>query len=188
MGLEPVVPPEGHTRTFLIADVRGYTSFTAERGDDAAGALAARFAELTRAVVAEHSGRLLELRGDEALVVFVSARSAIRAALALQDRFVAETLADPDLPLPVGIGLDVGEAVEVEGGYRGGALNLAARLCGAAAPGEVLASREVTHLARHVEGARYVERGTTAVQRSCRARSGGGSSPADSRRRPGGGL
>jgi ABC-type dipeptide transport system, periplasmic component len=160
----PAVAPEGHTRTFLIADVRGYTTFTAERGDEAAGALAARFALVTRAAVAEHSGRLLELRGDEALVVFTSARSAIRAALALQDRFITETLADPGLPLPVGIGLDVGEAVEVEGGYRGGALNLAARLCGAAAPGEVLASREVTHLARHVDGARYIERGTMAFK------------------------
>jgi YVTN family beta-propeller protein len=157
---EPAAQPEPHTRTFLIADVRGYTTFTAARGDEAAGALAARFAGLTRAVVAEHAGRLLELRGDEALVVFTSARSAIRAALAWQNRFITETLTDPDLPLPVGIGLDVGEAVEVEGGYRGGALNLAARLCSAAAPGEVLASREVTHLARHVDGARYVERGT----------------------------
>jgi YVTN family beta-propeller protein len=157
--LEPSAHGEPHLRTFLIADVRGYTTFTAIRGDEAAAALAARFAEVTRAVVAEHSGRLVELRGDEALVVFTSARSAIRAALALRDRLVTETLADPSLPLPVGIGLDAGEAVEVEGGYRGGALNLAARLCSAAAPGEVLASREVTHLARHVEGAHYVERG-----------------------------
>ena len=36
------------------------------------------------------------------------------------------------LPLGVGIGLDAGEAVPVEGGYRGGTLNLAARLCGLA--------------------------------------------------------
>lgn len=155
----PSSQPEVHTRTFLIADVRGYTTFTATRGDEAAGALAGRFAAATRAVVTEHAGRLVELRGDEALVVFASARTAIRAALALRDRFVAETLADPDAPLAVGMGLDVGEAVEVEGGFRGGALNLAARLCSAAAPGEVLASREVTHLARHVDGVRYLERG-----------------------------
>ena len=112
---DSVAEPETHLRTFLIADVRGYTTFTASRGDEAAGALAARFAGVTRAVVADHSGQLLELRGDEALVVFTSARSAIRAALALQDRFVTETLSDPGLPLPVGIGLDAGEA----GGGRG---------------------------------------------------------------------
>src|SRR5262249_22123726 len=70
-----------------------------------------------------------------------------------------ETIADPSLPLRVGIGLDAGEAVPVEGGYRGGALNLAARLCGLAGPAEILASPEVVHLARRLEGVRYVDRG-----------------------------
>ena len=91
--------------------------------------------------------------------MFGSARQAIRAAVDLQDRFVDETVADPSFPLTVGIGIDAGEAVAVEGGYRGGALNLAARLCGQASAGEVLASQEATHLARKVEGVRYVDRG-----------------------------
>jgi len=146
-------------RTFLIADVRGYTLFTQERGDEAAAKLAARFAGIVREVVESRGGRLLELRGDEALVVFGSARLAIRTAVDLQVRFVEETKNDPSLPLPVGMGLDAGEAVPVEGGYRGGALNLAARLCGQAGPGEVLATQEVVHLARKVEGIRYVDRG-----------------------------
>ena len=33
-------------RSFLIADIRGYTSFTAEHGDEAASRLAAKFAEV----------------------------------------------------------------------------------------------------------------------------------------------
>ena len=33
-------------RAFLIADIRGYTVFTNERGDDAAGRLAAKFARV----------------------------------------------------------------------------------------------------------------------------------------------
>ena len=48
--------------------------------------------------------QLIELRGDEALAVFDSARQAIRAAIELQRRFVDETVADPTLPLPVGSG------------------------------------------------------------------------------------
>src|SRR5919106_604305 len=128
-GPAPVGAIDGaHIRTFLIADVRGYTVFTQEHG-------------------------------DEALAVFDSARQAIRASIDLQRRFVDETVADPTLPLAVGIGLDAGEAVPVEGGYRGGALNLAARLCGIAGPGEILASREIVHLARRVEGVRYTDRG-----------------------------
>jgi peptide/nickel transport system substrate-binding protein len=146
-------------RTFLIADVRGYTLFTQERGDEAAGKLAAKFANIADEIVEARGGTLLELRGDEALCVFVSARDAIRAATDLQRRFVEETLAAPDLPLMVGIGLDAGEAVRVGDGYRGGALNLAARLCGQARAGEILGSREVTHLARAVDGVRYEDRG-----------------------------
>jgi WD40 repeat protein/class 3 adenylate cyclase len=146
-------------RTFLIADVRGYTLFTAERGDEAAAKLAARFAAVAREGVETRGGTVIELRGDEALAVFDSARQAIRAAVDLQRRFADETVADPALPLPVGIGLDAGEAVPVEGGYRGGALNLAARLCGLAGPAEILASREVVHLARKVDGVTSVDRG-----------------------------
>jgi peptide/nickel transport system substrate-binding protein len=153
-------PPVGAVvKTFLIADVRGYTRFTQVRGDEHAGRLAGKFADLVEAVVPLWQGHLLELRGDEALVVFDSPRQAIRAAIALQERFVAETLADPTLPLGVGIGVDSGEAVPVQGGYRGGALNLAARLCSLATAGQILASAEVVHLARRIDGVRYESRG-----------------------------
>src|SRR5439155_16278345 len=87
----------------------------------------------------------------EALVVFDSARQALRSAVELQTRAA-------DLPLGVGVGLDAGEAVPVADGYRGGALNLAARLCSRAGPGEVLASETVLQLARAVEGITYGER------------------------------
>jgi ABC-type transport system substrate-binding protein/class 3 adenylate cyclase/tRNA A-37 threonylcarbamoyl transferase component Bud32/streptogramin lyase len=138
-------------RTFLICDVRGYTRFTQQHGDEAAAELAATFAELVRVAVGEHEGRLIELRGDEALVVFESARGALRAALAIQQQ-----VQDAELARGVGIGLDAGEAVPVGAGYRGGALNMAARLCSLAEPGQVIASEAVTHLARNVEGVRYL--------------------------------
>jgi DNA-binding NarL/FixJ family response regulator/class 3 adenylate cyclase len=151
-------------RVFLIADIRGYTLFTQEHGDQAAARLAKTFARVVREGVEGHGGALVELRGDEALVAFDSPRSAVLAAVELQSRFVDRALAEGDLPLYVGIGLDAGEAVAVEDGFRGGALNLAARLCSLAAPGEVLASREVIHLARAVDGVTYVERGEARLK------------------------
>ena len=144
-------------QTFLLADVRGYTSFTQRFGDEKAAELVVRFATATRAVV-EQQGTVLELRGDEALCVFGSPRDALRAAVALQRRYVEETRRDPELPLPVGIGIDVGEAVEVEGGYRGGALNVAARLCAMAGAGEILATGETVHLAQRLQGLSYLPR------------------------------
>jgi class 3 adenylate cyclase len=150
--------------TFLIADIRGYTRFTQERGDEAATRLVGTFARVVRETVAPYHGELIELRGDEILVAFDSAREALRAATELQARCTQETDADPSLPLRVGAGLDAGEAVAFEGGYRSGALNLAARLCSLAQPGDVLASAGVLHLARKVDGLAAVSRGEVTLK------------------------
>jgi DNA-binding NarL/FixJ family response regulator/class 3 adenylate cyclase len=157
-------PSTGDINIFLIADIRGYTSFTQTRGDGAAAKLAETFAGVCRDVVERHGGSLLELRGDEALCLFRSARASIAAAVELQDTFVKRALADPDTPLLVGIGLDVGEALPVEGGYRGGALNLAARLCSQAAPGEILASKTVVSLTGSQHGVTYADRGDVRLK------------------------
>ena len=158
MGSDPVAPI---VRAFLIADVRGYTRFTRVRGDAAAAALVARFASLTRSVVEGLGGAVVEVRGDEALIVFDSIRAAVGAAVDLQSRYLS---AEGEAPLPVGIGIDAGEAVPLEGGYRGAALNLAARLCGLAGPGESLASQEVVHLAGRVEGVTFSDRGSLRLK------------------------
>jgi len=145
-------------RTFLIADVRGYTRFTQHFGDEAASDLAAAFARIVGEEVPGLGGELVELRGDEALCVFRSARQALRAAIALQRRFRTPPNGDAAFQLGVGMGLDAGEAVPTGGGFRGKALNLAARLCALAAPGEILATEGVAHLAHRVEGVRFVSR------------------------------
>ena len=154
----------GELRTFLIADVRGYTSYTQTHGDEAAAELAGRFAEGARAAVAEHGGRVVELRGDEALAVFTSPRQAVRAAIEVQRRLRGARRADEALPLGVGIGVDTGEAVPVEGGFRGKALNVAARLCSLARPGEVLVTETVSALAGRVPGSRYAPRKPARVK------------------------
>lgn len=76
-------------RTFLIADVRGYTLLTEEHDDEEGAKVAKRFAVLARRGLTDH-GELVELRGDEALGAFGSARDARRAAVELQRLFHAE--------------------------------------------------------------------------------------------------
>ena len=144
---------------FLIADIRGYTHFTQEHGDAAAARLTGRFADIARAVVEQRAGQLVEVRGDEVLLVFASAEQAVKASHDLQARCLQESQANEDLPLDIGIGLDVGEAVEVEGGYRGTVINRAARLCSLARAGEVLVSTGVAYLAPQVEGFTFEPRG-----------------------------
>lgn len=148
-------------RTFLFADVRGYTRFTQEHGDAAAARLVARFIAVMQAGIEARDGHLVEIRGDEALAAFTSARQALRAAIELQARFRAETENDPSLPLPVGMGIEMGEAVPFGDGFRGEALNLAARLCNLAQPSEILTTEGVMYLGRRLPGVRYADRGGT---------------------------
>jgi class 3 adenylate cyclase len=152
-------------RTFLIADIRGYTRYTEEYGDEAAAELATTFAELVADGVHAHDGQLVDLRGDEALAVFSSARQAIRAAVDLQARFGDETGANSNVPLKVGMGIDSGEAVEVgDGGFRGASLNVAARLCGRAHGGDVLVSASTVRLAGRLGGLQYSDRGRVRLK------------------------
>lgn len=154
---EPVMPAA--ILVFLIADIRGYTRFTQEYGDKAAARLTTRFAEIARETVQHWGGQLVEMRGDEALAAFASAQGALHAAHALQTRCQEESASNPDLPLAIGVGLDLGEAAPVEGGFRGAALNRAARLCSLAGAGQVLVSTGVVYVAPHVDGVRYEAHG-----------------------------
>src|SRR5919108_5684223 len=150
--------------TFLIADVRGYTSFTRERGDAEAARLAKRFAELARDAVEARSGRVTELRGDEVLAVFGSPDQAVRAAVELQAACEEQVAADPTLPLLVGVGIDVGQAVPVEDGFRGAALNTAARLCSKAAAGQVLVTSQVADRAGAIPGLTFASAGSSELK------------------------
>ncbi|HEX5440676.1 MAG TPA: helix-turn-helix domain-containing protein [Ktedonobacterales bacterium] len=150
---------------FLIADIRGYTRFTEEHGDAAAARLTTRFSELAHSIAEQYDGRIVEVRGDEVLAVFASARQALHAAHMLQARCAEEATAHPDLPLAIGVGMDVGEPIPMEdGGYRGAALNRAARLCGIAGPGDVLVSTGVAYIAPQVDGVTYVHRGSEELK------------------------
>jgi class 3 adenylate cyclase len=157
---------EGSTsvRTFLIADIRGYSRYTEECGDEAAAKLSKKFATIVTDDVEAYDGELVEVRGDEALVVFASARQAIRAAVDLQAQF-QEVASELDVPLRVGIGIDSGEAVQLEDGtFRGAALNVAARLCGRASGGEVIISDSTSRLAGRLGGLIYSDGGRVRLK------------------------
>ena len=120
--------------------------------------LAQRFLDLATEVLNDARAEIIGTRGDEIVAAFESPRAALRASITLQRRFLAQTEADPDVPLPVGIGLDMGEVVAVSDGYRGNAINVAARLCSIAPAGAILATREVVHVAQALDGMRYEAR------------------------------
>jgi class 3 adenylate cyclase len=143
-------------RAFLLSDIRGYSSFAAARGDEAAAALTGRFIAVAERVLGGFGGESIGNRGDEVLFAFESPRQAIRAAVAFEQALLDATREDPSLPMPAGVGIDVGEAVLVPDGWRANAINVAARLCSIAKGGEILATREVTHLAQAIDAVCYL--------------------------------
>jgi class 3 adenylate cyclase len=165
MNLAPAGPAgqSSDIKVFLIADVRGYSTYTYEHRDEDAAELTLRFAALADATVQAHSGQVLEVRGDEVLAVFSSARAALRAAISLQEQVGQASATTPEQPIHCGVGVEAGEAVAVPGGYRGQAINLAARLCSQAGPGDVLAGEVAIRLARKVAGLVFQDRGLATL-------------------------
>jgi WD40 repeat protein/class 3 adenylate cyclase len=148
--------PGAQVRAILRADIRGYTSFTRARGDEAAAELGGRFVRISSDAFEARGGSLLEVRGDEVIAAFASARQALRAAMETQAAYAEATTEDPSLPLLAGIGLDVGEIVSTAG-HHGRPLNLSARLAERARAGETLASSVVVQMAGPVDGMLYEE-------------------------------
>jgi class 3 adenylate cyclase len=149
----------GATRGFLFADLRGYTAFLERRGANSAAALLERYRHLVRGAVADFEGAEIRTEGDSFYVVFPDASAAVGCGLAIAEAADEATAENPDRPVRVGIGVHAGEAVETSEGFVGAAVNLAARLCAAAAAGEVLVSDTVRALTAGVAPVQYLQRG-----------------------------
>ncbi|MEI8238447.1 MAG: adenylate/guanylate cyclase domain-containing protein [Actinomycetota bacterium] len=121
-------------RTFAFTDLSGFTNYTAAFGDDAAGRLLSAFRSLTREIASERGVRISKWLGDGCMIVSVEQENCIAFALELEERS-AEVCA----PLTLRVGIASGHALLFEGDdYIGSAVNMAARLCDAAGPHEVL--------------------------------------------------
>lgn len=119
--------------TFMFADLSGFTALTEVHGDEQAADLAAAFFADARALLAAHDAREIKTLGDAMMIRCDSARSSIGLAL----RLVREVGARHGFPT-VRAGMHTGTAVVRDGDWFGATVNLAARISGAAAGGEVL--------------------------------------------------
>jgi branched-chain amino acid transport system substrate-binding protein len=129
------------TRGFLFADLRGYTDFVERHGAAAAAELLTRYRALAREAIGRFGGAEIKTEGDSFYVVFDSVSNAVRCGLAI----VADAQAADD-EIRVGVGVHAGETIEADGGYVGSPVNIAARICAQAGPGEVLVSETVRAL------------------------------------------
>lgn len=147
--------PAARLSAILAADAAGYSRLMAI--DDR---LTVELLDAARAVFrdacTEHQGRVVDMAGDSVLLAFASAASALRCALLVQQRLVAQ--ANPQtgtLRLPFRIGVHLGDVIEkADGSVYGDGVNIAARLQALAEPDEVFVSQSI----RDTLGARPVAR------------------------------
>ena len=132
---------QGAATTILFADVSGSTRLYEHAGDALAHAAIEKCIAIFRDKTQHGGGRVIKTIGDEVMSVFPDASGAANAAAEIQ-------MAIQELPpvasskIGVRIGFHYGPVVEREGDVFGDAVNLAARLAGLAAKGQIMTSRE----------------------------------------------
>jgi class 3 adenylate cyclase len=120
-------------------DLSGFTSFTDAHGDEEAGLVLTGFRSAVREVSSRRGVRVAKWQGDGAMFVSVEPGPIVEAVVEIQEKVDRGTS-----PLRLRGGVTFGHVILFEGDdYIGSAVNLAARLCDAAAPHEILVSCEL---------------------------------------------
>lgn len=126
-------------RSFAFVDLSGFTAFTEARGDERAVSVLEEFRSSVRKTCSRRAVRIAKWLGDGAMLVGVECTPLVAAALEIQS-----TAGSGPHPMAVRCGVSVGAVILLEGDdYIGHSVNVAARLCDMAAPGEVLATSDV---------------------------------------------
>lgn len=132
--------------TILFTDMEGSTGLTQRLGDAKAQEVLRTHNTIVRDALKAHSGSQIKHTGDGIMASFTSARRALECAIAIQ-RALAQHNVSAEESIRVRIGLNAGEPVAEEKDLFGTAVQLAARICAQAQPGEILVPIVVRELA-----------------------------------------
>jgi class 3 adenylate cyclase len=128
------------TVTVVFTDLVGSTELASRLGHDAYEALRHEHFTALRTAVAKHGGTEVKTTGDGLMLRFDSAAAAIACAVAMQQA--------TDGRAQMRIGVSSGEATDESGDLFGAPVVEAARLCAAAAGGQIVVSEIVRLMAR----------------------------------------
>jgi class 3 adenylate cyclase len=134
------------TRTILFTDIVNSTSMTQRLGDELALAVLKAHDRIVRDALNAAGGREVKHTGDGIMAVFHSAASSVRCAMAVRHGILRHRDENPAEPLELRIGLAAGEPIEHHEDLFGSTVQLAARLCARAEPGQILLSNAVAEL------------------------------------------
>jgi class 3 adenylate cyclase len=129
-------------RAVMFTDIVESTAMTERLGDARALEMIRSHDSLTRRALVEHAGREVKHTGDGIMASFESIPSSVACGCAIQRAFVEFNRASTQA-LQVRIGIHMGEPVEEHNDLFGATVQIAARVCEAAAPETVVVSGAV---------------------------------------------
>ena len=133
-------------RTVLFTDIVDSTELTSRFGDDATMAMLAIHDQVVREALRGNGGREVKHTGDGIMAAFISPAAAVRGACEVQKGLREHNAGGPEYPVTVRIGISAGEPVEQSDDLFGSTVQLAARLCSQAEPGQILVSSVIADL------------------------------------------
>ena len=139
-------PEAGVTHTILFTDMEGSTALSQRLGDAGAQEVRRAHNTIVRDALKAQGGSEIKHTGDGIMASFTTASAALECAIAIQRGVAAHVEEHPDSPLGLCIGLNAGEPIAEERDLFGTSVDLAARICAHAGPGEILASDVVRQL------------------------------------------
>ena len=153
----------GAFRTILFTDMEGSTSLTQKLGDAKAQDVLRTHNTIVREALKAHRGTEIKHTGDGIMASFTSASAALEAAVAIQKALADHNEGNPDATIRVRIGLNAGEPVAEDEDLFGTAVQLAARVCDKAEPGQILVADVVQQLAAG-KGFAFVDKGEATLK------------------------
>jgi class 3 adenylate cyclase len=150
----------GH-RAILFTDIVGSTEMTARLGDRMAAELVRAHDSLVRRSLEKFGGRQVKHTGDGIMASFDTASAAVDCARDIQRAFADYNRANTE-PIHVRIGMDSGDPVEDSNDLFGATVQLASRLCAAAAADQILASKAIVDECGRRDG--FLERGAKSLK------------------------
>ena len=125
-------------RTILFTDMEGSTALTQQLGDEQAMALLHVHNDIIRGALHARGGNEVKHTGDGIMASFISPKRAVECAIDVQKQFAVHNENEDHIPIRVRIGLSAGEPVEDNRDLFGACVQLAARACSFAQPGQII--------------------------------------------------
>lgn len=155
----------GVQATVVFTDLHGSTAVFESLGNARATEMVTQITTWIAQQCVSSGGKVIKTLGDGVLAMFSDAQGAVNAVVELQrghSKRVARV--DPNLQMPMRIGVSSGEVEMVAGDCYGDAVNVASRLCDLCGPNQIWASAAALRAVDEGRGVAFRALGPIAIR------------------------